>query len=122
MTSIVQCMSLKRKMIIGGEHMFKKIIILLVILLLSMIIFDRPIKNLTGSFLAYGHCPNCHDSWWWKPIENVNYKSGSDVMICKECLQIPKDLDLQKIKSNLIKWKWEKENINKVIIALNKLK
>ena len=50
--------------------MKKASIILLGIVVVSIVFFalggDRLIKNSIGSFLGYGTCPNCGDSWWWK--------------------------------------------------------
>ena len=79
------------------------------------IIIVKWLKNLIGDHLHYEKCPNCGDSWWWKPAGGIAYKSdGSnlfEVMICKECLRNPGRLNFLKIEKDLAKLEWNRSDI-----------
>src|SRR3989344_5280812 len=80
-------------------------------------------KNLVGSFLGYGGCPNCQDSWWWKHDGSIPLETRQDtlsvpetpgfpvfitqsLMVCTECLTHPEALDPGRIEQNLLAHEW----------------
>jgi hypothetical protein len=79
------------------------------------IIIIKWLKNLIGDRLHYETCPNCGDSWWWKPAGGIAYKSEGnnlfEVMICKECLQNPARLNFIRIEKDLLKREWKQLDI-----------
>lgn len=82
----------------------------------------RQIKNFVGALKGSGSCPNCGDSWCWKSYDSVEYEENcgvaSGVMICKECLNHPEKLNLQKILKDLKDYGWEEKNLRLVESAL----
>ncbi len=100
----------------------------------------RAIKNLIGKMIGFGCCPNCSDSYFWKPtgsfiyegkptgltkqedgkmVLNIGIQRG--VLLCTECINEPTRLDAERIASNLEKCGWEKDDTNKVLSAVDKV-
>ena len=79
------------------------------------IIIIKWLNNLIGNRLHYEKCPNCGDSWWWKPAGGIAYKNEGnslfEVMICRECLGNPARLNFLRIEGNLAKLDWAKSDI-----------
>lgn len=100
----------------------------------------RAIKNLLGKMQGFGCCPNCGNSYSWKPtgslpyegepagfsqseggrvVINVGFQRG--VLLCIECLEKPTGLDANRIATNLKEYGWERGNIVKVQSAIVKV-
>jgi len=100
----------------------------------------RAIKNLLGGMKGFGCCPNCGDSYNWKPIDNLPFEGEPagfsemedgklvlnigfqrGMLLCTECLDVPAGLDAERIVSNLGKSGWEQGDIDKVQSAIFKV-
>lgn len=113
----------------------KKSAICLLVAIVSLVVFWTTgggswIQNCMGSFLGFGNCPNCGDSWSWKEFGDIHYgelQEGKDytiskpdfvvavhvsaaVMICKECLVKAERLDPIRIEKDLIDHGWSLED------------
>jgi len=100
-----------------------------------MIGIPRGLKNFLGSIRGFGSCPNCGDSWSWKPHRSIILKKENipvviktrdetgaiiiqegtvpctgGIMICKECLENPAKLDPERIKHDLLLVGWTEED------------
>lgn len=100
-----------------GGNMFKRAFcVLLLVIAVTLVATvpnqtpDRLAKNMVGDILGFGRCPNCGDSYWWKPAGSIHYRvtdSGMrGVTICKECLAHPEKLDENRIEKNLLVYRW----------------
>lgn len=106
----------------------KKLTVGLMIAVLFIVFFTAGrIGNSIGSFLHYGNCPNCGDSWLWKTsgsieigeIKDLSSEFGSPsvpfieiqhgIMICEECLMNPAGLDEARIEQDLLNYEWSPE-------------
>ena len=74
----------------------------------------QSIKNKIGWLKGYGTCPNCGNSWRMNSIGGINYDGSRGVMICSDCLNMPGDLDVERIAANLTKSGWAKDEVEKV--------
>lgn len=100
----------------------------------------RAIKNYLGGMRGYGCCPNCGDSYSWKPTSSLPYEGESagfaqkedgtvvlnigfqqSVLLCTECLNEPAALDAERIVSDLGKSGWEQGDTDKVQSAIANL-
>ncbi len=80
---------------------------------------ERSAKNAYGNVMGYGECPNCGDSWSWKPCtRGVEYTPGRGVSICDECLARPK-LDIERIARELRRYEWPPSDVQLVVACLN---
>ena len=94
---------------------FITIVTITLIIYVVVIIAINPI----GDLLNYSACPNCGDNSLWKPIgsipigptrpldaNNVEHIIYAEIihgiMICKECLKKPAELDEEKIEQYLL--------------------
>jgi len=108
-------------------------------IILFLFAFPGILGNPIGDLLGYSRCPNCGDSWFWKSedsipvgptrtldannIKHIIYAEITQgIMICKECLAKPAELDEERIKQNLLSypeggWTEEKaEEVRKAVI------
>ena len=79
----------------------------------------RKAKNIAGHLAGYSGCPNCDDSWYWKKSGSIDYCDGRGVMICEECLALPR-LDSPRIVNALRGYGWERHTVAQVVEALLK--
>lgn len=70
---------------------------------------DRFTKNIIGDSQEFGRCPNCNDSFWWKPASSLQYSETRVIIICKDCLTHPEKLSEDRIKKNLLACSWTAE-------------
>jgi len=106
----------------------------------------RWIKNTIGSFLGYGSCPNCGDSWWWKSDGSIPYspirereiqkivsnkapatslpifKATYGVMMCTKCIEAPNSIEEKRIAEDLRKYGWEEDDVAQVVSAIKEFK
>ena len=69
----------------------------------------RFIKNRIGSFLGYGGCVRCRDSWWWKKEHNIPVHCGGMFPLCEECWQkTTRNEKIDAVKQLAVKWQREK--------------
>lgn len=98
------------------------------------------IKNLIGSLVGYGNCPNCGDSWVWKDTGSIPYEGKEpsvkvedgeliftigyvkSICICTECLARLDLLDTKKILSDLKKSGWKNEDLEKAEVSIKYFK
>lgn len=85
----------------------------------------RWLKNYIGSFKGFGGCPNCGDSWGWKPSGFITYLPDEGlpsisfgVMICEECLEHPEALNVEQILKDLRGHGWNQPSLELVESAL----
>lgn len=124
---------------IRREFAFPAIAVFLILLFIA-IFRTGWLGNPIGSFLHYGTCPNCGDSWFWKSNGSIKFGKIKDlsseygtpsmpfieiqhgVMICKECLANPAGLDEVKIEQDLFKYEWPPEDAAQVKEAVIRYK
>jgi len=109
--------------------------------LFIMIFQTGLLLNPVGDYLGYSGCPNCGDSWFWKSngsitveparpleenIEHIIYAEiTKGIMICKECLAKPAELDEERIERDLLSYPeggWTLEETAKVKEAVIRYK
>jgi len=96
--------------------------VLAFLVFLFVIIFQTGLLlNPIGDLLGYSGCPNCGDNWLWKSngnipigptrsfdVNNVEHIICAEItygiMICKECLAKPAELDEERIEQNLLSY------------------
>jgi len=84
----------------------------------------RIVGNIIGGCLDYGTCPNCGDSWLWKPSSAITFRRSGcgciirEVMICSKCISNPLGLVLPKIRQSLIESQWPPDDIRMVEMAV----
>ena len=98
---------------------------ILVIILLRFVRFlsrRKSIRNKAGHVAGWGDCPNCGDSWSRKASGSIDYKPDYGVMICKECLQRPDRLDVDRICRDLKEYSWADDDVALVRAAVEAYK
>lgn len=86
--------------------------------MIGLYLVVRKVKNRVGRFMGYSGCPNCGDSWYWKPSGVVPYAKTRGVMICEECLLDLDYLCIRTIEEDLLKAGWEPDEVNQVGFTL----
>ena len=100
----------------------------------------RAIKNLLGEMRGFSYCPNCGDSYSWKPTGSLPFEGEPmglsqkedgtivlnmgfqhSVLICTECLDKPSGLNADRIAADLKKCGWEQGDIDKVQSSIAEL-
>jgi transcription elongation factor Elf1 len=82
----------------------------------------RRIKNYIGKLKGYSTCPNCNDSWYWKESDSLMFSDDTSVLICKECLSKPQELNIKRIINDLKSYGWNTKDLSLVMKALHKLR
>lgn len=92
--------------------------------ILGELIMFKLARNILGFIQGYGCCPNCGDSWSWKPTSEVTCGDSTTnaVLICIKCLEHPAELDVDHITANLARYGWEQDGVDQARLVLTSLK
>jgi len=80
----------------------------------------KTVRNVFGTVLGFGCCPNCGDSWSWSPHGSITYQEFDDgsancFMLCIKCAVSPPKIDVDRITSTLLKHDgWEQSEVDMV--------